>query len=169
VTTIFEKLILLEKAIDQFNQFLMKRQLFLKDINPHFIDYVAAKIIDERKLSGKDVINPLEIIGKNELTREEEKDLVNKCYELNKSIHIDGIGNKETPGRLHFAFKEAYEYVKGSLEKHKRSKPVLYSVVNILAWIVAVIGIVFLFLFFCFLIPSAYKSVCAQTSIGIGI
>lgn len=150
---IFTKLLPLEKAIYHFYECLLNQKDLIQRRNSQFVNNIAQKICNEKKRINKEMINPIEIKGQNELSLE-EKDFVKNCYELNKSIHVDGIGNENTPGKLHFTFNEAHGYVKESLEKVRKSRPILLWLVNFLALVVAIIGLVFLGLFFYRVLPS---------------
>jgi len=150
---IFGKLSPLEKAIYHFYECLLNQKHLIQSKDSQFVNNIAQKIFNEKKRINREIINPLEISGQNELSLE-ERNFVRQCYELNKLIHIDGIGNENTPGKLHFTFDEAYRYVKESLEKLRKSRPTLLWLVNFLAVVVAIIGLVFLALFFYRVVPS---------------
>jgi hypothetical protein len=159
---IFKKLVALETAIFFFNKLLFEHREFIAN-NVDSKHRIGQKIERERRRIQKDVVNPLEIKGDNELTQE-EKEFVKKCYDLNKSIHIDGIGNEKTPGKLHSTFLGAYDFIEESSKKLQRQrwfKPFFWAI-NFFAVVVAIIGLWFLISFSYFVLPSLIKLIYAK-------
>jgi len=111
------------------------------------LNRIVHKISEEKRRARRDAVDPLKIQGGNKLTSDE---IIcgKRFYELNKAIHVQGIGTKNDPEGLHSTFHEALEYVKNRLEGLKPGTPFTILVGHILALIVGFIGVFYLICFF---------------------
>ena len=142
---IFTKLQPLEKAINKFFNLLYQHREFYQSCDATFLNRIVHKISEEKRRTEQDRVNPLTIQGSNQLTPEEIV-CVKRFYELNKAIHVQGIGTKRDPESLHSTFNEVFTFVRETL---KKLKPKVYFIWagHVLAVILFIIGIIFLIAF----------------------
>lgn len=149
---IFDKLIPLERAIDNFEMLLIEHMQFRNSINLQMHSDIIQKISAEKKRTNQDRINPFQIQGQNQLNQD-EIDCVKKLYELNKNIHVKGIGKRSDRDSLTRTFYDAQTYIENRLTSLKLGTPLSIWIGHILAIIVGLIGIGFLASFFNLLTP----------------
>lgn len=144
---IFDKLNPLERAIDRFLDLLMQHNGYSNSLDSSFMNRIVHKISEEKRRTCRDAVDPLKIQGENKLTSDEII-CVKRFYELNKAIHVQGIGTEKDPDGLHSTFHKALKYVKNRLEGLKPETPFTIWAGHILAIIVGFIGVFFLICFF---------------------
>lgn len=144
---IFDKLHLLEDSVHQFLNLLRRREEYQNSCEATFLNKIVSKISKEERNTSRETVDALEIQSDNKLD-DKEIDCVKRVYELNKAIHVQGIGTAKNPQSLYSTFKEAYQYVEKRLEELKPKTPYLVLAGHILSTILCFIGITLLLLFF---------------------
>lgn len=150
---IFKKLKHLAYSLMAFSSYLDIPRRHI-DGNVLLTTSIIKKMQDEAQRTNQRVFNPCKIQGENKLT-EEEASFIIELYNLNKCVHVEGIGNKKHPESLHSTFTNAIEYVKATFRKLKESRSFLFTfwTINFLSIIIGIIGLIFLFLFFYLGVP----------------